>query len=262
MSNAIVNKYQDISDYLQRVRGRIDYVYPKDCPLSREQFFAGCVSMIKKDRSGKQSLMSCKPESIAKSLIFAAKLGLSPDPDEKKFYLLPFKGEATPCVGYLGYLELIYREFPDTSVCSQVVHEGETFYIDLGSERKVKHEAGFFTHKPAIGAYAIIVLPNGNKEIERMSTESIEKIRGTKKGPWVTDWQAMARKTVLKRMVKYLPLGSTARNAASAEEYMEAGVHTVDDYIDAELETTVESTQGQRMMEELNGRIKKETRAV
>ena len=93
-----------------------------------------------------------------------------------------------------------------------VVYSNDTFHVAYGLEMSLKHEPNFADPGKPIGAYAICKFKDGETDFEFMSFQQIEAIRGRsksgEKGPWQTDWSEMARKTVIRRLSKRLPVDS------------------------------------------------------
>ncbi|MDY3551425.1 recombinase RecT [Gemmata sp. JC717] len=93
-----------------------------------------------------------------------------------------------------------------------VVYEQDTFHVSYGLEMTLKHEPNFSNPGKPIGAYAVCLFKDGEVDFEFMSLQQIEGIRERSKskdtGPWKTDWSEMARKTVIRRLAKRLPVDS------------------------------------------------------
>jgi recombination protein RecT len=93
-----------------------------------------------------------------------------------------------------------------------VVYENDTFHVAYGLEMSLKHEPNFTNPGRPIGAYAVCLFKDGQTDFEFMSLSQIESIRerskSKDKGPWATDWSEMARKTVIRRLSKRLPVDS------------------------------------------------------
>lgn len=87
-----------------------------------------------------------------------------------------------------------------------VVKENDTFSIEQGDTPKCTHIPALKNRGETIGAYCVVILPDGSKHVEWMNSEELDAIRGRSKakdsGPWVTDRDAMYIKTVVKRGLK------------------------------------------------------------
>lgn len=93
-----------------------------------------------------------------------------------------------------------------------VVYANDVFHVTYGLEMSLRHEPNFTDPGAPIGAYAVCLFKDGQTDFEFMSLKQIEAIRERSKskdsGPWKTDWSEMARKTVIRRLSKRLPVDS------------------------------------------------------
>lgn len=192
------------------------------------------------------ALARCTPESFLGALMTASQLGLEPGPLGEA-YLVPYGQTATFIPGYRGLVKLAYQSGMVATVAAHIVHQADDFDYSLGLDP-------FLTHKPAlvddpgpvIAAYAMVKFKDGASNFEVMSVSQIDAIRKRSKasgsGPWVSDWEAMARKTVLKRLSKWMPLSSEFADAVQYEGTVRTDigsdlVNVTPDYIDGEVET-------------------------
>lgn len=92
---------------------------------------------------------------------------------------------------------------------AHVIYANDQFAYELGDSPKIMHRPAVGNRGPAIGAYAVIKLTNGEVLCEVMSKEEIESVRAVSRskdrGPWVEWWTEQARKTVLRRCAKAAP---------------------------------------------------------
>jgi len=169
-------------------------------------------------------LGQCSAHSIASAVAKAVYLGLDLAPAAQEAYLTPRKTRAVLVPDYRGLLKLAYHNPRVGCVESRVVYLRDEFSIEFGEPTGavVKHRP--YTKpleenvaNPAIGAYAILWWKDHAQPlVEWMTTEQIEANaeRGANSddedSPWHTDWGQMARKTVLKRLLNYVPLGRVA----------------------------------------------------
>lgn len=132
---------------------------------------------------------------------------------------------------YRGLLKLARRSDQLAHVDAHVVYKGDKIELDLGSQPSVKHypvldgaERG-----DAIGAYAVAETREGRRYVDWMTTADIEQVRKSSRGgtasdsPWVKFWPEMARKTVLRRLMKRLPLETMAEHGLRLEAELEGG---------------------------------------
>jgi recombination protein RecT len=199
------------------------------------------------------ALGRCTPESFLGALMTASQLGLEPGPLGEA-YLVPYGTTATFIPGYRGLVKLAYQSGQVAKVGAHVVHEQDEFDYALGLDP-------FLTHKPSLAAdpgkvvavYAMVKFKDGASNFEVMSVAQVEAIRARSRsgnnGPWKTDWEAMARKTVFKRLSKWMPLSSEFALASTMDESVrtDATADLVDvrpDYIDADDAEQVSISQG------------------
>lgn len=196
---------------------------------------------------GSPKLMACTQASVVVALQSAAELGLEPSGLLGSAYLVPYKkrrqvdgqwqtvNEAQLIPGYRGLIDLARRSGEVLKVEARTVRQRDTFSIDYGRAQPLQHVP--FIADPAappedrdpgpyVGAYMRAMLKGDPvPQVEWMSTDEIEAIRLRSKaaddGPWVTDWSEMARKTVVRRGAKYLPLTTEFRTALELDELAE-----------------------------------------
>lgn len=125
------------------------------------------------------------------------------------------------------------------TVSAQVVYENDKFSLQYGVEDKLEHRPALDNRGKPIGAFVVFKYKDGGYSFDFMSTADIEKIRerskasglgekDSKKVPWVTDWDEMAKKTVIKRHAKLAPLSVEFQKAAALEERAFAGESQAD----------------------------------
>lgn len=155
-------------------------------------------------------LLKCTPVSFLAALRHLGQIGLPFSGPGALAHLVPFGHKVVPIVNYRGLASLARRSGLVRRIEARVVCEKDKFDVSYGSRQHI-------THKPHIGAdrgriiaaYAIGELRDGSCQIEVMSRDEIEKIKNRSRaggrGPWATDFSEMSRKTVLRRLLKYLP---------------------------------------------------------
>lgn len=168
--------------------------------------------------SSNPELQACTPESFCGAMMTAAQLGLEPNTPLGQAYLIPYRNNrkgVTECqfqLGYKGLIDLAYRSGQIKSIQAQTVYSNDEFDYELGLEPKLYH-------KPAISQdrgepvffYAVFHTKDGGYGFDVMSVEDIRKHRdryskARNNGPWKTNFEEMAKKTVLKQALKYAPL--------------------------------------------------------
>jgi len=174
------------------------------------------------------AIADCNQGSIFASLLTCAQLGLSLDGREA--HLVPFKGQCTLIPDYKGLVRLVIQSGAVSHVHADVVCEADDFDFDRG--RVIRHKIDLRRPRgPVYAAYAFAVFTGGTEKAEVMSLDEINAIRtrgGGRGGPWITDYNEMAKKTVFKRLCKWLPLAPEAQAAIEEDDsHFETGTTTV-----------------------------------
>lgn len=203
----------------------ITAILPKHVDFHRmKQLFVLSVKNVPK-------LLDCEPASLMKALFTAASMGLEPDPYFGQVYLLPYGKNVQVIPGYKGLLQLVRNSGEITSITAQAVCKNDVFEYNLASGERPKHVPPFSDRGDAQAYYCIANFRDGGFHFELMTKEDVEKIKArsaaAKSGssPWNTDYDEMAKKTVIRRAVKRLPisLSKQARVALMAEDAYATG---------------------------------------
>lgn len=182
------------------------------------------------------SLWECDPVTIARSVVEAAQLGLEPTGAIGGAHLVPFrnnktgKKEAQLIIDYRGYVQLARRSGEVSKVWARIVRERDEFGVEAGTDDRLTHrpylgieDPGNITH-----VYAVIAYRDGSQQFDWDTRAWVDTIRKRSKasdsGPWVTDYAEMAKKSILRRLMKTAPLAVEARRAIEFEEQTEAEV--------------------------------------
>ena len=178
-------------------------------------------------------LGECTPSSFIGAMLQAAALGLEPNTPLGQAYLIPynrkdrrtgkFYKEAQFQIGYRGLIELAHRSGEFMSIEAHIVYENDEFDYELGLEPKLRHKPALKNKGEMVWVYAVYKLQSGGYGFEVMSREDIERHRDKYSqaksfSPWVTNFEAMAKKTVIKQALKYAPLKSEFVKAMNNEE--------------------------------------------
>jgi phage RecT family recombinase len=175
-------------------------------------------------------LQKCSKESLLQAVLNVSNVGLTLNPAAKECYLIPRwnnltkSNEACLDPSYIGLVKLLTDTGSVKSMVCQSVHEGDTFEIDLANNTSpVIHKPNLVNRSTKIiGVYALATLADGTRQVEWMELSEIEQIRGRSETykafiankiqscTWASDFGEMARKTVIKRIYKYLPRSEKA----------------------------------------------------
>lgn len=170
-------------------------------------------------------LLNADRKSLFGAIVRLAQDGLLPDGREAALVMFGGKAQAMPMIA--GVLKKVRQSGDVAKVSAQVVYENDEFVWRLGFDEDVTHNPPPL-NKPRgnpIGAYATAVLKDGSRLLEVMSHEEIEKVRAVsraaKNGPWVQWWGEMARKTVMRRLAKRLPMSTDLADEFDRDPTME-----------------------------------------
>ncbi len=181
--------------------------------------------------------------SLYTAMMNASRLGLEIG---SLAHIVPFENsragivEAVLIPDYRGLIHLAVSSGKVQHIDARVVYEGDEFDYQLGTQPTIRHKPKLRESVPAneqiIAFYAVGHL-NGTFGFEVMSKAEVDAIRARARakdnGPWVTDYPMMGRKTVVKRLAKYLPQTPELVAAIELDNRGETGeVGTVSDIID------------------------------
>lgn len=182
------------------------------------------------------ALARCDQTSFLGAIMQCAQLGLEPGGALGHAYLLPFENrkkgitEVQFIVGYRGMIDLARRSGQILSIEARAVFESDKFRVSLGLNPDLTHEPNWEAQDrgPLKFVYAVAKLKDGGTQFEVMSRAEIERVRSQSKagqsGPWVSHFEEMAKKTVIRRLFKYLPVSIELATAVGLDEQSEAGL--------------------------------------
>ena len=192
--------------------------------FQKESMYA--IQILQKNEYLQKSITEA-PETLQGSIINVATCGLTLNPALQYAYLVPRRNNSkgrVECildVSYRGLIHLLTLSGGVSNVYANIRYKGDDFDIELGTAPKIVHKPKFES-KEVLGVYAVAVLPNGTTQFDYLPKDEIDSIKmrsemGKKEtGSWKTDYGEMARKTVIKRLSKYLPKNNTMLRAMEA----------------------------------------------
>lgn len=200
---------KNMQDLIISMKGQIEAALPS--VITGERF----ARMVLTAMSNTPKLASCTPKSFLGAMMQAAQLGLEPNTPLGEAYLIPFMNHGTlECqfqVGYKGMISLAHRS--GLYVQAHEVHENDEFIVEYGLEPKLVHKPVFKDRGPVIAYYGVWKDKDGISGFEIMSKEDVEaharkysQSYGKGFSPWKTNFDEMAKKTVIKKALKYAPL--------------------------------------------------------
>jgi recombination protein RecT len=195
--------------------------------VSKEKFSRVALTTIAQN----PDLLKCTRPSLFRSIMACAQLGLLPDAVLGESYIVPYKpkGAEQPIaqfqLGYKGMLKLARQSGQISTVETGVIAEKDTFEWEMGLEPKFRIVPAMGDRGDPIAVYAILRYKDGGFEYEVMTVDQVEAVREgspSRNSPaWQNNWGEMARKTVLRRLLKKAPLSTEAAAAIAVDEARE-----------------------------------------
>lgn len=202
--------------------------------------------MVMTALSTNPQLQQCTPESFLGAVMQAAQLGVEPNTPLGQAYLIPFRNkgklEVQFQLGYKSYLDLAYRSGEVTIIDAQAVHKNDEFEYEYGLDPKLKFKPALTDRGEVIAYYAMFKTKMGGFNFLVMSKEDIinhakqySQSYSNSYSPWKTNFDSMAKKTVLKQVLKYAPLKSEFAKNLAADETIKTNIQP--NMVDMEDET-------------------------
>ena len=212
-----------MQQYIQMMQGEIKKALPS--VMTPERFTRIVLSAL----STNPKLASTTPQSFLGAMMTAAQLGVEPNTPLGQAYLIPFNNHGTLetqfQLGYKGLIDLAYRSGEVSVIQAHVVYANDEFSYSFGLEPELKHVPAKTDRGDATHVYAVFRTKDGGYGFEVMSIEDVRKHAArysqsynSSYSPWKTNFEEMAKKTVLKRCLKYAPLKSDFVRAVTQDE--------------------------------------------
>lgn len=177
-----------------------------------------------------QKLLDCTPASLMACVLQASQWGLELDQVLGQAYLVPYGGKATLIIGYRGLLEMARRHPSIQSITARVVYERDKLNIEYGLNPKLEHRPFLGVDRGEVdGAYCVWRLKDvADPEFVYMARHELDAIRERSRaadsGPWVTDFDMMCLKSVMRRASRFWPQSTDLGRAVAMDERQELGL--------------------------------------
>lgn len=214
-------------------------------------------------------LGECTPASFIGAVMNAAQLGLEPNTPLGQAYLIPFRNkgkmEVQFQIGFKGLIQLARRSGEISMIQAQTVYDNDEFTYELGLDPVLKHVPAKGDRGKSIAYYAFYKTRSGDYAFEVAYKPEMEQFARTysqaySKGyssPWKTNFDEMAKKTLLKRVLKYAPMSTEIAMQVQSDSTIKhydpnadqdtmkdlTLAHDETEYIEAEYEETPEQEQ-------------------
>lgn len=245
---------EQIAYLLNQKRGEIAKMLPKHLNAERLMKVAQIAATTT------PALAKCDVASLVGAIGQCAQMGLEPNTVLGHAYLVPFNTKRKDAsgaerwvnsvqviIGYKGLIDLARRSGQIVSIASHEVCAGDHFELVYGIDEKLAHTPAMGERGDVIGFYAVARLKDGGYAFEFMSTQQVLAIREGSQGwqkavkdgkqanhPWSAHFVEMGRKTVIRRLAKYLPLSIEFQTAVAIDEMGTSGKDQHMDSIDGE----------------------------
>jgi recombination protein RecT len=222
-SVAVNGEKKTIQSYIKAMDGEIKKALPS--VLTPERFTRMVLSAL----STTPKLGACTPNSFLGAMMNAAQLGLEPNTPLGQAYLIPYKNKGVDEVqfqiGYKGLIDLAYRSGEIEVVQAHIVYANDEFTCEYGLEPKLVHKPAVSDRGDPVRVYAMFKTKSGGYGFEVMSMDDVRnhaarysQSYNSSYSPWKTNFEEMAKKTVLKKVLKYAPLKSEFVRAVTSDE--------------------------------------------
>lgn len=243
---------RDIKEYLaspmvqKRISGMLDD--------RASEFTTSVISLAGND----PKIMECEPRSLFNACLAAASMRLPISKELGMAHIIPFKNnakritEAQIQLGWRAYIQLAQRSGEYKTIAASPVYEGQLTSSDplRGNVYDFKPEARI--SDKILGYASLFVLRNGFEKDMYMTMDELEahakrysQAYKSNFGAWKDNFDAMAKKTVLKLLIKnFGPMSIDMQKAVAVDQ---AIVKDGDkyEYIDGEL-ADVNATEDQK----------------
>lgn len=226
----------NVKAFFESQKSTLAAVLPKHVPADRMLKIAlGALRTTPK-------LMQARTDTLLGAIIQCAQLGLEPNTPLGHAYLIPFENrnkgvtEVQIVFGYKGLIDLARRSGQIVSIAAHEVRQNDHFEYEYGLEEKLVHRPAMDKRGEVIAFYAVAKLVGGGYAFEVMSLADILAIRDASQGwktavkfqkeaqsPWGAHFVEMGRKTVLRRLFKFLPVSIEIATAATLDGKAAAG---------------------------------------
>ena len=196
---------------VQEVRHAIEKMAPQfkaalPAHVSVEKFVRVTLTAVQTN----PQLLNADRRTLFAAATKAAQMGLLPDGREGA--IVTFKDQAQWMPMVAGVMKLVRNSGEISTWSVQAVYENDQFDFCLGDDEHIIHKPALSNRGKLIAVYSIVTMKDGEKSREVMSVEDVDSIRKRSRsgnsGPWVTDFAEMAKKTVVRRHSKRLPLST------------------------------------------------------
>lgn len=213
----VVNARKALIEYFQsnEVTSRVEVAVPKG--VDHKYLLASFRLAL----ASNPKLQQCTQVSLYTCLMKLAQTGLLPD--GRDAHILPYGEVATVLFDYKGIARLVMNSGEVSSLEVDCVHDSDDFSFTRGADGKLHHRPCLRGDRGEMYAvYSYVIFSNGRTSSCVMRRDEVDAVRSRSKaannGPWVSDYNEMAKKTVFRRHSKLLPFSPQLRQRIEADD--------------------------------------------
>jgi recombination protein RecT len=242
-TKALAARWENAPKGLPQMRACLDALRPQlavalpKCGLTTERLIRTVTTLLQTtDRRDGKSLVDCTTLSVVGGVMAAAQLGLEIGTSLGQAYLVPHRVQgaltAVFIPGYRGMIDLSRRSGTVSVIDAVVVHRRDpVFRVVLGIAPRIDHEpyTGDLEAGDLRAVYARCLMRDGSTQFVFLTKREVDSVRKRSKagdsGPWVSDFEEMAKKTAIRRLWKVLPVSveKAMQKAIAAHDRAELG---------------------------------------
>lgn len=215
--DARTQKFLSLKDFLTRKNDQVAAIAGKALDPER------VLKIVLDAAASNEKLLACSPESLLRAMLYCAKIRLEPV-GAWGVWLVPYGTAVTPIIDYRALISLVKRAGDVRTVSAHVVYEHDVFDVQFGDDESIRHVPELDSEKRGKlkAVYAIATLKDGMRQRVVLAKADVDRYRAKSKasgsGPWVTDYEAMAMKTAIKRLCNLLPIPHDMGSVLDEEE--------------------------------------------
>jgi recombination protein RecT len=234
-------KVANVRKLLERFKPQMALALPKH--LDADRMLRVALTAIQRT----PKLLECTQTSLLAAIMQGAQLGLEMDGVLGEAYIVPYGKVVQFIPGYKGLMKLARNSREISTIFASEVYQNDRFSFAYGLDPKLEHVPSDQEDPgPIIAFYAVSKLKDGGAQFVVMWKRQVDGIRNKsagyiaakkydKESPWDSHYPEMGKKTVIRRLCKYLPASAELQKALALEEMADAG-------IDQNLESIIDIT--------------------
>lgn len=226
----------DIKSLITKYETQFGKAIPESCGLTPERFVRVALTAM----TTNPKLASCSKQSLMGAMLNCSALGMTFNDSLGRAYLIPYGSDCQFQLSYKGLIELAYRSGNIDKIEAHAVHANDTFEVEYGTNEHIKFipklngDRGevycyFAMYKTKIGGTSFEVMTKAEAEEHKRKYSKASR----PDTPWNTAFDEMAKKTVLKKLLKTCSLEPSLAKAVNTDETVKSAIK-VEDVVDTD----------------------------